>query len=217
MASQFKSRRRFACAPALFILTFIVVGLLPGQVPPVPGTTLSEYSPITGGERLRWLAVSTVGPASLGVGVLSAGWSTAFNNPPEYGTHWDGFGKRYGIRLSGVGTGNAIEAGLGAVLGEDPRYFRAEQDETFGGRLKHITKLTFLAPRQDGRLGPAYARHAGNVGNNVLSNTWRVGSQTSVDDTAIRIVLGVGGRMAGNAFAEFWPDVRRRVFRRGGD
>ena len=88
--------------------------------------TVPNYQPITGKQRFEWFVSNTVGPASLfAVGPASAAWGTAFNNPKEYGPHWDGFGKRYGMRLTGVSVGNAMEAGLGAIWGEDPRYFRS--------------------------------------------------------------------------------------------
>ncbi|HEY7615282.1 MAG TPA: hypothetical protein VH744_00625, partial [Terriglobales bacterium] len=90
-----------------------------------------SYRPITGEQRFRWFVNNTVGPASLGAGILSAGLGTARNNPEEYGPTWEGFGKRYGMRLTGVSTGNAMEAGLGSLWGEDPRYFRASH-EPFG-------------------------------------------------------------------------------------
>ena len=72
-----------------------------------------DYKPITGTQRFNWFVVSTVGPTSLLLaGPLSAAWGTALNSPREYGPGWEGFGKRYGMRLTGVSTGNAIEAGL---------------------------------------------------------------------------------------------------------
>ena len=79
--------------------------------PEAPSSVVTNYKPITERERLEWFLVSTTGPSSLfGAGPLSAGLSTAFNNPEEYGPHWEGFGKRYGMRLMGVSTENAIEA-----------------------------------------------------------------------------------------------------------
>src|SRR2546427_11720431 len=63
------------------------------------------------------------------------------------------------MRLTGVSTGNAMEVGFGAFWGEDPRYFRAP-DEAFGGRVRNIIKMTFVARRQDGNQAPAYARYA---------------------------------------------------------
>ncbi len=79
--------------------------------------------PISGTQRLKWFTDATVGPESLVAGVFSAGWGTARTIPPEYDAHWEGFAKRYGMRLTGVSVGNAIEGGLGAVWGEIPGMF----------------------------------------------------------------------------------------------
>jgi hypothetical protein len=153
---------------------------------------------------------STVGPESLTAGVFSAAISTARNNPQEYGPGWEGFGKRYGMRLSGVATGRAMEASLGALWGEDPRYFKAE-DRSLGGRVKNIVVMTVAARHPDGHLEPAYARFIAGPGNNFLSNTWRVPSNSSAADAGMRTMWGFLGRMGGNAFTEFWPDVRKHV------
>jgi hypothetical protein len=116
--------------------------------------------------------------------------------------------------MTGVATQNAMESGLGALWGEDPRYLRAD-DASFGSRVKNIVKRTFMASNGDGHLVPAYARYLAVPGSNFLSNTWRVGSESSAGDAALRTLWGFLGRMGSNAFAEFWPDVRQRVFRRG--
>lgn len=194
-------------------------GLLAGQTTGsservIPGT-LPSHEPITGQERLKWFAVSSFGPASLAGGVFSAGFGTLLNTPGEYGPHWEGFGDRYGMRLTGVVTSNAMEAGLGALWGEDPRYPR-DGEGSFGGRVGHVVKWTFLAKDRNGNTMPAYARYAATAGNNFLSNTWREASEADTQHALSRTALGFVARMAGNAFHEFWPDVRDRVFRRGG-
>lgn len=89
-------------------------------------------APISGEERLQWIAGRTVGPGGLIGGVFSAGFSTLGNQPEEYGPHWAGFGKRYGLRLTQVGTASVMEAGLGAMWGEDPRYVRSGDGEAAG-------------------------------------------------------------------------------------
>ena len=66
---------------------------------------------------MNWVVRGTIGPESLGAGLFSAGWSTLVNRPRTYGPHWEGFGDRYGIRLSGIGLSNTMEAGLGAFWG----------------------------------------------------------------------------------------------------
>jgi hypothetical protein len=175
-------------------------------------TTLSyhsSYQPITAKQRTEWFALSTIGPESMAGGVISAGWGTLFNKPREYGPHWEGFGKRYGMRLTGVSVSNAMEAGLGAMWGEDPRYVRS-QSESFGGRVGHVVKMTLVARNRQGQLRPAYARYIAIPGNNFISNAWRADSEATVGNASLRTVLGFLGRMSGNAFQEFWPDVRRR-------
>ena len=158
------------------------------------------------------MVASSVGPASLAAGMLSAGWGTLFNVPQEYGPHWQGYGERYGMRLTGIATSHVMEAGLGAIWGEDPRYIRAAS-ESFGSRVGHIMKITFLAHNRDGMSVPAYARYIAISGGNFLSNTWRADGEATVGRASLRIGLGFLGRMGSNAFEEFWPDVRQRFLR----
>jgi hypothetical protein len=169
--------------------------------------------PITGGGRAEWAIMSTISIPSFGAGLISAAWGTGFNEPHEYGTTLKGFGERYGMRFAGVATSNAMEASLGAVTHEDPRYFRAE-GQPFSHRLGHVVKMTFYARNQNGDEVPAYARYAAISGSNFLSNAWRADSEADAQHAIIRTGLGFMGRMSSNAFEEFWPDVKNRLFRR---
>ncbi len=200
------------CKPVL--MRVVAFGLLLVLERLAVGQPVLNYQPITGEGRVKWVVFSTVGPPSLVGGVISAGFGTLYNRPSEYGPHWEGFGKRYGIRLSGVSVSNTMEAGLGALWGEDPRYFRAA-GQPFKTRLSHVVKMTFLAHNREGRTMPAYARYVAIPGNNFLSNTWRADSEADAGHASLRTLLGFLGRMSGNAFDEFWPDVKGRVFRRG--
>src|SRR6185437_1982176 len=173
---------------------------------------LTAYRPITGTQRIAWFMGSTGGPVSLASGAFSAGFGTGLDDPHEYRGTWAGFGKRYAMRFTGISTGNAMEAGLGAIWGEDPRYFRAP-GAAFGSRVWRVIRMTFIAPRRDGSFAPAYARYAAISSNNFLSNTWRMPSESGPGHAGIRILEGFGCRMAGNAFREFWPDLKSRVFR----
>jgi len=117
------------------------------------------------------------------------------------------------MRLTGVSVSNAMEAGIGALWGEDPRYLRS-QAESFGGRVGHVVKMTFLAQNRQGRLMPAYARYIAISGNNFISNAWRADSEATLGNASLRTLLGFLGRMSSNAFQEFWPDVRQRLSRK---
>jgi len=126
---------------------------------------------------------------------------------------WAGFGKRYGLRMSTTGTSNVMEAGLGYLRGEDPRYRRAA-GEPFRGRVVHIIKGTFYTTNADGAERLAYARFGAYAGSNFLSNTWRPDSRTGPGNTCVRIGFSFLNKMASNAFEEFWPDVKRRLRKR---
>ena len=187
-------------------------GTLKHYVGAVPRTP-ADYQPITPEGRLIWFTRSTIFPRSLVSGLFSAGLGTAFNSPEEYGPHWEGFAQRYGMRLTGVSTGNAIEATLGAAWGEDPRYFHTVH-APFGTRVKNIIDLTFRAYRPDGERHLAYARYVATAGNNFLSNTWRVDSEADWQHALLRTAEGFGGRALSNAFSEFVPELWRRVRRK---
>jgi len=178
-----------------------------------PQSQESPYVPITPRQRLRWFLTNTIGPAHLAGGTVTSAFGTALNRPEEYGPHWAGMADRYGMRMTGIVTGNAIEAGAGLLLGEDPRYFRV-RDRPFRERLRNVVRLTFYARTGDGSYRPAYARYAAIAGNNFLSNTWRVHSEANTHDALLRTAEGFAGHMAFNAFEEFWPDVTEFLLHR---
>ena len=187
---------------------------LSSQVTPLKSKTLEDpYRPITPRENFRWFVTSTIGPAHLTGVVFVSACGTAVNRPGEYGPHWDGFANRFGIGIASSATGNAMEAGVGFILREDPRYFRAPQ-EAFKARVGNVARLVFLARNESGRSEPAYGRYLGIVGSNFLSNAWRVHSEANVGNALLRSSEGFAGRMAANAFKEFWPDIKRHVFRK---
>ena len=173
----------------------------------------APYRMISGKERVQWAARETFGPQSFLLGTLTAGIGTARDHPEEYGPHWDGFAKRYGMRFTGVASSHTIEAGLGAIWGEDPRYVR-NQNLPIKRRIGHVFLLSFTARDRRGKLMPAYARYIAIPGNNFLSNTWRVSSDATTSAALTRTGYGVLSEVASNAWSEFWPDVKRHVFRR---
>ena len=178
-----------------------------------PTTENDAYHPITSRQRLRWFLTNTIGPPHLVGGLLTSAFGTAVDRPKEYGPGWAGFGDRYGMRLTGIVTGNAIEASAGALWGEDPRYFRVP-NEPLKRRILNAAQLTFKARRRDGHFAPAYARYIAISGNNFLSNTWRVDSEANAHDAVIRTADGFAGRFVSNLFEEFWPDIKNAAFHR---
>ncbi len=198
-----RSYSRFALHPViLFFLITFGCSLSAAQEPEKPDApqgpveqnlrvipAQAPYRMISGNERIAWATVETFGP------------------------HWDGFAKRYGMRFTGTAASNTIEAGLGAIWGEDPRYVR-NPNLPFKRRIGHVFLLSVAARDGHGNLMPAYARYIAIPGNNFLSNTWRVSSDSTTSAALTRTAYGVLGKITSNAWSEFWPDVKRHVFKR---
>ncbi len=181
--------------------------------PPVPMTAQS-YVPATTADRVEWTVVGTVGPQSLFVvGPLSAGFHTWLNEPSEWQQTWSGFGKRYLHREADVAISNTMEAGLGAIWGEEPRYVPSGR-RGIGARARYAIKTAFVTQRRDGHLAPAWGRYVANTLNNVIENSWLPPSATTPGQTALRSAMGFASRIGGNAWAEFWPDAKQRFFTR---
>jgi len=167
-------------------------------------------APITGVERINWIVEGMLGPRSLAVGVLASTWQTSWRIPDEWSRSAYGFRERYLEREADVAISNTIEAGLGALWGEDPRYLRAPRGSA-RSRAAHAVKTVVLAPRADGQLKLAWGRFAGNVFNNVIENSWLPPSMTTPGQTALRSANGLLGRLAGNLWEEFWPDIKAHL------
>ena len=194
--------RAALCQPA--------VGIEPTAPPAAAPLTADAYVPITAAERIDWIVDGTIGRKSLfAVGPLATIWQTGFNTPEEWGRGASGVAKRYAQREADVALSNTIEAGLGAIWGEDPRYIPSGRKGIWP-RARYAIKTVVLAQRRDGSLKPAWGRYAGNVVNNLIENTWLPPSMTTGSQTAWRSGLGLLGRLGGNAWEEFWPDVVRR-------
>jgi hypothetical protein len=187
---------------------FTTPSALPADAIPSVIATAPPTERLTLSSRYRWAAKSSIGPARLAGSTITSALSTASNEPEEYGPHWDGFAKRVGLRLAGGATGTMMEASLGALWDEDPRYERA-----FGrplkARLAHVVKMTFLARDREGGLMPAYARYLSVPANSYLSNAWRPDSERDARHTAVRIPMSFLNRAVGNLVNEFWPDATK--------
>ena len=203
-------------APVITPVNVAPAYVAPVNVAPVGDTdvVIEQTAPpaITFSQRLAWFDLHTFGFPNLLGTIPGAAFKTGIDHPHEAGPHWPGFGARYGESLSTNAVSNTIEVSLGAIWGEDPRYFRAGPTVAAKSRIGHIVKSTFLAPNRDGEMRPAYARYVAFSGSSFISDAWRYPSDTSAGNEFGRIGLSFVGRMASNAFDEFWPDTKRKLF-----
>jgi len=167
--------------------------------------------PITASQRVEWVVDGTLGLRSVTVfGPAAAGFQTGLNTPPEWTRSWFGFGRRYLERGVDVAMSSSIEAGLGAMSGEDPRYARLGHGR-MRARAFYAVRTTFVARHGDGTWHPAWARYVANVANTMIENAWLPPSETTAGQTARRSIAGIVSRIGANALTEFWPDIAKRL------
>jgi hypothetical protein len=176
---------------------------LTGANPPV-----LHAKPFPFKDRMKWAAVTAISPRRFAGYTFSSAIATGTNEPPEYGPHWEGFGKRIGLRMSTGATGLFLEAAVGSLWDEDPRYHRSH-GLSVGGRLWHVAKMSVMATNEEGEVVPAYARYMTVPANSFLTNAWRPDSHATADRAARRISLAFVDRIIGNAFVEFWPAMMK--------
>jgi hypothetical protein len=168
------------------------------------------YIPPTGRDRLKWAVDGTLGASSIATGVFIASWNAAWNLPSEWDRSWSGFAKRFGAREAQMTISNAIESGLGAAWGEDPRYFRSGRARASGRgpgtrqrpcSLRAVAAATWLLPGR-GMSGRSEATSLQIAGSHRAK---RRRPRTSAESARIL------GRFVANLWTEFWPDVRGRM------
>ncbi len=192
------------------VLMAIVHATANAQSFETPTAAGDPYTPVTPAGRVNWVLNSTLGPASMFTMTAESALKTWADKPREYGAHWDGFGKRVASGYATAVVGDTMVASLGAIWGEDPRYRRRAEGSN-GARLWYSMKMAFLAEKQSGGVMPAYSRFIAIPASRVISNSWREPTEVTAGGTMLRIGLGFARRAGGNAFNEFWPDVRQRL------
>lgn len=171
------------------------------------------YMPITVPQRAEWWAERSLDWESFGAGIIKGATRTWWlKSPEEWGGSWEGFGKRVGTRQAESIISRGIEAGVGSLWGEDPRYFRSGRTD-FSGRLRHAVVSAFVTYRRDGSRGPALARGIGIVSAKTVSRSWKPDRdwwQESIEPLG----TGFAGRITSNLLREFLPDFKHQILRK---
>ena len=197
-------------AGTVVLLALLVPGVSLAQTAPAGVQNPEVYTPITSGERVRWVVDGTASVPAVGVGLFNSAWMTATRWPREWSRDAGGFSRRYADGAAAGAIGSSVEAGLGALWGEDPRYIPSGRQGTWT-RIRYAMTTVVVAPRRDGHPAPAWGRLAGNVAGNAIENTWLPPSVTTPGQTMLRIANGLGSRLISNVWHEFWPDLRQRL------
>jgi hypothetical protein len=195
--------------------TLVMVVLMPslaaaGQRPQEDREERATYSPLTSSERAAWVASEIASPGALSRAAFSSAWMMKESSPKEWSRSARGYGRRFGDAQAATAISSSIEAGLGSLWAEDPRYFRSGRPQRWA-RVRHALTSVALARRSDGHRATAWGRFAGSVAGNIIENSWLPPSAATRSQTVARVTTGFAGQLAANLWCEFWPDLRRRL------
>lgn len=163
--------------------------------------------------KLRFHAKRTYDPLSIAGFAAYAGVLQGINSPEEWGQGGAAYGKRVASTVGWSGIHSALAFGLDSTLHQDPRYYRSGCTG-FWRRTGHALRGTILTRTDAGgetlstwRIGSAY-------GSAFLSNMWYPDRLNNARLGFIQGSIELGFDVAGNLGSEFWPDIKRKVFRR---
>lgn len=169
--------------------------------------------PDTWQSKLRFHASAAYSPWSLVGTAAYTGFLQEIDFPREWGQGASGYGKRLGSELAYVGVRNVMGLALDAALHEDPRYYRST-DSGLWRRTKHALRGTIVTRTDSGGETFAWWRFGSAYGATYISNQWY---PDRVNTVALDLTQGttqIGFDFLANFATEFWPDVRKKVFRR---
>ncbi|MBV6430031.1 MAG: hypothetical protein IANPNBLG_00134 [Bryobacteraceae bacterium] len=192
---------RPATLAGLVLLT--VVPLIAQQAPRV----------LTTGQKLKLYLVTAYGPQPIAFSAASAGFHQWVDTPHEWGQGMRGYGRRVASRFAQNAIEETTRMGIGLALHEDPRYIESGQTR-FWARIGYALKYTLLTRRDNGGDTIAVGRICGVLAGGLLSRTWQPDSTRGYGQGIEAAGYSFAADAGNSVFREFWPDIRRRVFRK---
>jgi hypothetical protein len=146
-------------------------------------------------------------------GIL-AGQAMLLNSDPELGHGIAGYGRYYWRTFADEVSGTFFtEAIVPSIMHEDPRYYTLEQGNFFH-RTGYAISRSFLTKTDSGRTRFNFSEVVGNALEAGLSNAYYPPQERGLSQTARNWGTQMESAVLNHVFQEFWPDIRRKLFRR---
>ncbi len=187
-----------------------VLGVLPNYRTANP---YSVYKPLTVKEKMMIGVKDSFDYPLLFLGGALAGLDQLTGSDPSYGQGTRGFAQRYAADYGDQMFGNLLTEGImPALLHQDPRFFRMSAG-SIGKRTWYALNRTFVAHDDNGKLDFNYSEWVGNAAAVTVSQAYHF------DDRNARAASGKLIEQCGldaltNVLKEFWPDVKRKIFKK---
>src|SRR6202051_3538969 len=136
------------------------------------------------------------------------------NSDPELGRGIAGYGRYYWRTfVDGVSGTFFTEAIVTGITHEDPRYYTLGKGGFFR-RTGYAISRAFVAKTDSGSTRFNWSEVAGNALEAGLSNAYYPPQERGLRQTAGHFGTQMESAVLNHIFQEFWPDIRRTIFRR---
>jgi hypothetical protein len=148
-------------------------------------------------------------------GIL-AGQAMLLNSDPELGHGIAGYGRYYWRTFTDEVSGTFFtEAIVPTIAHEDPRYYTMEKGGFFR-RTGYAISRAFVTKTDSGGTRFNFSEVVGNALEAGLSSAYYPPEERGLSQTATNWGTQMESAVLNHVFQEFWPDIRRLVFRQIG-
>ncbi|HYL10232.1 MAG TPA: hypothetical protein VEU31_05800 [Candidatus Acidoferrales bacterium] len=138
----------------------------------------------------------------------------ANNSPKSWGQGWGAYGKRFGASFGDNGIGTYMTTAVfPSLLREDPRYYQKGKGSVGRRALYSIGRL-FIARTDSGRRRFNFSEIVGNAAAGGISNIYHPPEDRTLSRNLTTWGMLIMWDGVSNEMKEFWPDIRRKVFRK---
>jgi hypothetical protein len=144
---------------------------------------------------------------------ILAGQAMALNSDPELGHGAAGYGRYYWRTfVDGVSGTFFTEAIVPAIRHEDPRYYTMGKGGFFH-RSGYAISRSFVTKTDSGGTSFNWSEVGGNGMEAALANLYYPPQERGASQTALNWGTQMESAVLNHFFQEFWPDIRKKVFR----
>jgi len=188
-----------------------ILWVIPNYRSDEASTTITPLRPRA---KLKVAFDDSFDPSAFLVAGVFAGVAMAQRQYSSYGQGAQGFGKYYGGAFADQAIGNIMTEGLFPIaLHQDPRYFVSGKGRLWK-RVGYAMSREFITLGDDGRNHFNTSELAGNAVAAGISNLYYPAANRTLANTANKWGQQIALDTFFNVAKEFWPDMRKRLFRR---
>jgi len=168
-----------------------------------PPSNSSPYVRPDAATRRKRFVNSIVGPFALGKIVARAGISTWRNSPEEWGTKWEGFGRRVASNVGKNAIKQTTKFGLDEAFKLDSHFYRSTS-KSVGARVRNALISPVTARNKDGKRVFGFPNLVGTYGSSIIAREAWYPDRYNWKDGVRSGTISLGFNAAFNLFKEFF-------------